>query len=126
MRRWSWPRTAAVFSVVMAILLVGTWVALLATTGVPELATRPASTWSLLAAEFTTAALLLGGAGAVVRQRPWAGRVLLVALGMLLYTTVNTVGVSAEQGLALAAVFMVLVAAGSAALILRSLREPSI
>ncbi len=126
MTRLGWARTAAAFSALMAILLVGTWVALLVTGGVPELATRPASTYSLLVAEFTTAALLLTGAAGVARRRSWAGRVLLVALGMLLYTTLNTVGVSAEQGLAPAAVFMALVAAGSLTLVLRSLREPAI
>jgi hypothetical protein len=124
MTGWAWPRTAAAFSGTMAILLVSTWVALLATGGVPELATRPAATWSLLAAEFTTAALLLTGAGGVLRNRSWAGRILLVALGMLLYTTIDTVGVSAEEGLAPAAAFMAIVAAGSAAVILRSLHEP--
>jgi hypothetical protein len=126
MTRSAWLRTAAAFSAVMAILLVGTWVALLATGGVPELTTRPASTRSLLAAEFMTAGLLLTGAGGVLQRRSWAGRVLLVALGMLLYTTVNTVGVSAEQDLVPAAAFMALVASGSIVLIFRSLREPSI
>lgn len=126
MTRWPWSRTAAAFSGVMAILLAGTWVVLLTTGSVSELTTRPFSTWSLLAAEFTTAGLLLAGAAGVGRGRDWSGRVLLVALGMLLYTTVNTVGVSAEQGIAPAAVFMALVAAGSAALIIRSFREPSI
>jgi hypothetical protein len=110
----------------MAILLVGTWFVLLGTGQVTELATRPFSTWSLLAAEFATAGFLLAGAAGVVRRRPWAGRVLLVALGMLLYTTVNTVGVSAEEGIWAAAAWMALVAAGSVVLVAGSLREPSI
>lgn len=120
-----WAKAAAGFSAVMAVLLAGTWVVLLGSGQVAELSTRPYSTSSLLAAEFATAGVLLAGALAVVRRRPWAARILLVALGMLLYTTINTVGVSAEQGLAPAAAFMALVAAGSAVLIVRSLEEPS-
>jgi hypothetical protein len=41
-------------------------------------------------------------------------------------TTVNTVGVSAEQGIWAAAIWMALVAGGAAVLIARSLRERSI
>ena len=124
--RSRWSRTTAGFAAVMAILLVGTWFVLLGTGQVTELATRPFSTWSLLAAEFATAGFLLAGAAGVARRRPWAGRVLLVALGMLLYTTVNTVGVSAEEGIWAAAAWMALVAAGSVVLVAGSLREPSI
>ena len=79
-----------------------------------------------MAAEFATAGFLLAGAAGVVHRRPWAGRVLLVALGMLLYTTINTVGVSAEQGIWAAAIWMAFVAVAAAVLIDRSLRERSI
>lgn len=124
--RSAWAKTAADFSAVMAALLLGTWFVLLGTGQVAELSTRPFSTWSLLAAEFATAGFLLAGATGVLYRRAWAGRVLLVALGMLLYTTVNTIGVSAEQGIWPAAIWMALVAAGAAVLIARSLKEPSI
>jgi hypothetical protein len=121
--RSRWAKTTAGFSAVMALLLVGSWLVLLGTGQVTELATRPFSTLSLLAAEFATAGFLLAGAVAVVYRRRWAGRVLLVALGMLLYTSLNTVGVSAEQGIWAAAIWMALVAAGAVVLIVQSLVE---
>lgn len=123
--RSRWARATAGFAAIMAILLVGTWLVLLGSGQVVELTTRPFSTWSLLAAEFATSGFLLVGAAGVLARRAWAGRILLVALGMLLYTTVNTVGVSAEQGLWAAAVWMALVAAGSALSIAWSLHEHS-
>ncbi len=116
-----WPRAAALFSAVMAVLLVGTWLVLLGAGAYDtELANETASTLSLLAAEFLTAGLLLVGAAGLARSRGWGGRVELAGLGMLLYTTVNTVGVSLEEGIVPVAVFMALVAASTAFLIARA------
>ena len=127
MRALRWPRAAALFSAVMAFMLAGTWLALLGA-GVysAELAGDTASTLSLLAAEFLTAGLLLVGATGLVLDRHWGGRIELVALGMLLYTTVNTIGVSLEAGIYPAAVFMALVATGAAVLIVRSLHQSTL
>ncbi len=122
-----WPRAAALFSAVMGILLVTTWLVLLAGGAYEtELASQTASTLSLLAAEFLTAGLLLVGATGLLRDRDWGGRVELAALGMLLYTTVNTIGVSVEEGIYPAAVFMALVAGGAAVLIVRSRAESAL
>lgn len=120
-----WSRTTAIYAAVMAVALVGTWVVMFLTGGGPDMATEPVSTWSLLAAELATATLLLIGATGLMTKRRWGRGVALAALGMLLYTTINTIGVSAEAGIPAAAVFMALVAAGSAALIYWSLRTPA-
>lgn len=119
-----WDTAAAVFSALMAIALAGTWAVMLGTGQVPELTTKPLSTWSLLAAEFGTALLLVAGAYGLLTKRRWGRHVALAALGMLLYTTVNTVGVSAEADIYPAAVFMACVAIGSGLLIIWSWRDP--
>lgn len=126
MSRRHWATTTAIYSAVMAIALSGTWGVMFATGQGPDLATAPVSTWSLLAAEFATSLLLLAGAVGLWGRRRWGRHVALAALGMLLYTTINTVGVSAEAGIYPAAVFMAMVAAGSGMLIIWSWRDPGV
>ena len=65
---------------------------------ITELATAPLEIGYHLVAEGLTAiALLVGGVG-LLRGRAWAGRVLPVALGMLLYTLINSAGYYANLG----------------------------
>ncbi|MFP4345070.1 MAG: hypothetical protein ACLFU8_10285 [Anaerolineales bacterium] len=72
--------------------------ALLATGNVPELETEPLAIAFHLAAELATAvALLFAGVGLLRRAR-WATSVTRLALGMLLYTVINSAGYFAEQG----------------------------
>ncbi len=87
----------AAYAIVVGVFMMGFW-GFLAATGKAELRERPWDMRLHIAAEFGTAALLLvSGAGSFVGL---AGVPVLapVALGMLLYTVINSPGFYAGQG----------------------------
>ncbi len=76
----------------------------------PELRTAPIGTGFLLAAEFLTAgALLLSGLGLLAHQG-WGTRVAAIALGMLLYCSIYSVGVFGQAGNRPATIFFGVIA----------------
>ncbi len=91
-------KSRAIFSILMGVALLSTWIVMFAIGQVPEILTKPLSTSLLLVAEFLTAAALIGGGYGVLTHRNWGNLANLVALGMLLYCVVNYIGVLAEQG----------------------------
>jgi hypothetical protein len=108
-------KTVAIFSILMGVALIGTWIVLFALGNVPELATSPLETGLLLVAEFLTgASLIVGGSGLLVHAR-WGMPLNLVALGMLLYVSTYYTGILGQEGNAPAAVFMAVVAVLSVA-----------
>ncbi len=81
----------AVYAVVVGIFMIGFW-GLLVARGKAELRDRPWDMRCHLAAEFATAALLIvSGAGALLGIGGISS-VALLALGMLLYTVINSAG----------------------------------
>ncbi len=91
-------RIAAVYAMLVGAAMIGLWTALLLTGEVPELETNPLEIGYHLVAEFLTGiALVVSGAG-LWRGRRWAERVFTVALGMLLYTVINSAGYYADLG----------------------------
>jgi hypothetical protein len=65
---------------------------------VPELQSEPIRITFHLAAELITAIGLLAGGIGLLRERPWAVPVYLVATGLLLYSVVVSPGYFAQQG----------------------------
>jgi hypothetical protein len=65
---------------------------------VPELQSEPLRITFHLAAEFITAIGLLAGGIGLLRGRPWAVPVYLVAAGLLLYSVIVSPGYFAQQG----------------------------
>ncbi len=102
-------RTAAFFSMLMGIMMIGTWTVLLAT-GYPELETEPFGTSLLLIAEFLTACSLIAGGYGVLSYQKWGMKLLLVAMGMLLYCVIFSTGAFGQQGILPAAAWFLLVA----------------
>ena len=102
----------AVFSILMGLALTGTWVVMFLLGQVPELATTPWQTSLLLVAEFLTGfTLVVSGAGTLAHKK-WSTTLSLVALGMLIYCTINYSGVLAQQNNPVA-IFMAIVAGTS-------------
>lgn len=100
---------AAIFSILMGLAMVGTWLVLFLTGGVPEVRTSPIETGYLLTAEFLTAAgLVLGGYG-VLAHRNWAIPLILVALGQLIYCAIRFAGELGQDGSVAGLVFFSLV-----------------
>ena len=103
-------RALTLFSILCGLGMFGAWGTLFLTGQVPEIRTEPIGTGFLLAAEFLTAgALLLGGLGQLAHQA-WSQRVEAIALGMLLYCSLFSIGVFGQAGNPPATAFFVVIA----------------
>ena len=119
-------KAAAIFAILMGVLMLIVWSILLVTGQEPAASTGAPSALALLAAEFLTAfSLIIGGYGLFTR-RQWGLHAALVALGMLLYCVVFSIGVFAERGVAPAVAWFVFVTAAAAFFAGNLLRETSI
>ncbi len=115
----------AIYSIVMGVLLIGSWLVLFALGQVPELWTQPLDTGALLVAEFATGLLLIAGGYGLLAFRSWGFTVVLFARGMMFYTVVRSFGLFAEQGVTFAAVWFALVTVLTALLMGYFLGHPS-
>ena len=119
-------KAAAIFAILMGVLMLLVWGILLATGQEAAVSAGTPSALSLLAAEFLTAfSLLIGGYG-LLTGRTWGLRAALVALGMLLYCVIFSIGVFAERGIAPAVAWFLFVTLASAFFVGNLLRKVSI
>lgn len=96
------------YCLVVGLLMLISWPFFL-TGQVPQLQTEPYALFAHLLAESVTAVSLIVAAAGLLQKRVWAVRVALVAVGMLLYTVINSPGYFAQQGeWPLVAMFVVL------------------
>jgi hypothetical protein len=87
------------FAIVVGLAIAGLWSVLLATHQVPELAEGRRDIVFHLGAEFLTALLLVGAGTAVLTTGTGAAPLLAaLAMGALLYTTINSAGHYADLG----------------------------
>ncbi len=86
------------YSIVVGILMILQWVFFLVTGSVPEVKTAPTSLAFHLVDEFLTALVLILGGSALLQRKAWGRPVLLVGLGMLLYTIIVSAGYFAQNG----------------------------
>lgn len=106
-------KAAAIFSILMGLMMFGTWAFLLLFNRFPAVRTVPLETGYLLVAEFlTAAALILAGYGVLVHWQ-WASALLLVALGQLVYCTIRFAGELGQSGSVAGLAFFSAVAAGA-------------
>ena len=95
---------SAIFALAMGILMILVWTILLAT-GQQNFVDAPLETASLLAAEAITAlALVIGGIGVLTRKH-WSASIHIASLGMMLYTSINSIGVFAQAKVIPASIF---------------------
>ena len=94
---------AALYAIVIGILMIGQWIFSIAKKQVPGpeagpiVGRGPVEMLFHWAAEFITAiALLVGGLGLLLGWT-WGARVYLIAVGMLLYTVINSPGYFAQK-----------------------------
>jgi hypothetical protein len=83
---------AAIFAIITGILMIAQWIYSLVTRQVPEWATKPAEILLHILAEGVTALLLIIGGLALLGQSLLGYPLTLLALGMLLYTLINSSG----------------------------------
>ncbi len=89
---------AAVLALVVGVGMIGQWTLFLVSGRVPELDTEPIRIRFHLAAEFTTALVLLVSGLALLTDQPWGRCFYLLAAGMLLYTVIVSPGYFAQKG----------------------------
>ena len=94
------------FAILIGVAMLSQWSVSLATGGVPELKSEPMRIGFHLAAELITALLLIISGSGFLGSRRWGRPLLLVALGMLAYTSTASPGYFAQRGdMAYAAMF---------------------
>jgi hypothetical protein len=88
----------AIFSIFVGVLMIGQWTFSLASRKVPEIVTETRAIGFHLAAEFLTAAVLIVAGIALLAQSLLGYPLALLALGMLVYTSINSAGYFAQRG----------------------------
>jgi hypothetical protein len=109
--------------VIVGVLMAAQWFGFLVTGSVPELHTQPVAIGFHLVAEAATAVLLVIAGVGLLRGLATAPRVGSIAVGMLIYTVINSAGYFGEQGAwGMVAMFgaLLLVAIASAAALFRA------
>jgi hypothetical protein len=102
---------AAGYGIAVGFLIIGQWIFFIVMGAVPELQYAPWSIGFHIAAELALALTLITGGVAALRDQKWGDPILLVALGMAIYSEINSPGYFAQQGTwALVGMFAVLLA----------------
>jgi hypothetical protein len=86
------------YGIGVGALILLQWIFFLATGSVPEIQTAPWEIGLHISAEMVLALALLVGGVATLRSTHWGEKVLLVALGMAVYSEINSPGYFAQLG----------------------------
>ena len=89
---------SAWYGILVGLLMIGQRTVSIASGGVPEFETAPVAIAFHLAAELSTALLLIAGGIGALQSRVWGKRTLLVGLGMVIYSEVVSPGYFAQRG----------------------------
>ncbi|NIM45959.1 MAG: hypothetical protein GTN80_09305 [Nitrososphaeria archaeon] len=91
-------KIAAVYGIIVGLMMMGFWIMYVYTGQVPEFETEPWDITLHIVAEFLTSfALLIGGIG-LYTERNRVFHIYLVSMGMLLYTVIASTGHFADLG----------------------------
>lgn len=86
------------YGILVGILMMAQWTVSVATNSVPEFETTPWAIGFHLAAEVITALMLFIGGIATLKSTKWGRQVLLVGVGMVIYSEIASPGYFAQQG----------------------------
>jgi hypothetical protein len=84
------------YGIVVGILMLIQWTLSIVSGGVPEFQTEPWRITFHLAAELSTAIMLILGGMAVLQSAAWGRTVLLIGLGMVIYSEIVSPGYFAQ------------------------------
>jgi hypothetical protein len=113
------------YGILVGLLMITQWTFSILAGSVPEFQSAPWEITFHLAAEFSTAIVLLTGGIALLRELAWARSVLLLGLGMVIYSEIVSPGYFAQLNQwAPAAMFAILIfgAVWSSMLLLKATR----
>jgi hypothetical protein len=86
------------YSILVGFLMIAQWTFTILAGGVPEYQTAPWEIALHLAAEMTTAIMLILGGIATLKSVHWGKQVLFVGLGMVIYSEIVSPGYFAQLG----------------------------
>jgi len=86
------------YGILVGLLMIAQWTLLILAGGVPEIQTAAWEITFHLAAELSTAMVLIIGGVAMLRSIPWSRTVLVLGLGMVVYSEVVSPGYFAQRG----------------------------
>ena len=89
---------SAWYGISVGLLIILQWIFFLATDSVPEFQTTPWAIGFHMAAELFLALALLISGTATLGVKPWGEKALLAALGMAIYSEINSPGYFAQLG----------------------------
>jgi hypothetical protein len=84
------------YGIIVGCLMIVQWMISVISGGVPEFQTEPWRIGFHLAAEFSTAIMLIVGGIAVLRSAAWGRAVLLIGIGMVIYSEIVSPGYFAQ------------------------------
>jgi len=86
------------YGIGIGLLMIAQWTFSIVSGGVPEFVTAPWAIAFHLSAEFSTALMLIVGGLATLRSTSWGRAVLLIGLGMVIYSEIVSPGYYAQSG----------------------------
>ena len=89
---------SAWYGILVGFLMIAQWTFSILSGGVPEFQTEPWRIGFHLAAEMSTALMLIIGGVATLKSIVWAKQILLVGLGMVIYSEIVSPGYFAQLG----------------------------
>jgi hypothetical protein len=105
---------SAWYGILVGVLMIVQWSFTILAGGVPEFQSAPWEIALHLAAELTTAAMLILGGIATLKSVNWGKQILFVGLGMVLYSEIVSPGYFAQLGQwPLVAMFAILLLGGT-------------
>jgi hypothetical protein len=84
------------YGILVGVLMIAQWTFSILAGGVPEFQNAPWEIAFHLAAEFSTAAVLIVGGMAALKSVTWSRQVLLLGLGMVIYSEIVSPGYFAQ------------------------------
>ena len=91
-------RTSAIFALVVGAGMLGIWILQVMTGQAREAQTTPVELALAIAADWSTAIVLLVTGAGLLKSKQWAYKTYLFALGMLAYSVIISSGYFAQQG----------------------------
>ena len=106
------------YGILVGLLMIVQWMFSILSGGVPEFQSEPWRIVFHLAAEFATAMMLLVGGMAVLKSITWSRQVLMLGLGMVIYSEIVSPGYFAQlDQWAFVAIFAILLLGATLAVI---------
>lgn len=106
------------YGILVGFLMIAQWTFSILSGGVPEFQSAPWEIAFHLAAEMTTAGMLILGGIASLKSIDWGKQVLFIGLGMVIYSEIVSPGYFAQLGeWALVAVFAMLLFGGTVSVV---------